>query len=189
LVRLWNFLFIVLAFFATTVASAFTGYQSYISRDTENRQLRAYVNISTIEFKAFRLGEPISAEFKIRNFGQTPAYNVRHWASIWVQPYPFPGHVPFAPDNGSHPSAPLSPSDDVKGVAIYDPVAGKPTILNQAAIDQFKSGTLAAYIVGTIAYDDVFGSHHVTRFCSYSGGEIKTWDGGVAIYREGNDAN
>ena len=155
-----------------------------IQRDTEQRQLRAYVSVLTAEIQNLSEGEMVTAVIKIKNFGQTPAYKFRHWQRIIIDKYPFPGRIPYEPDDGIHPSSPLSPGDDSNGIAIFDV-----SPMNQTTINALKAGTNALYVVGTIKYDDIFGTNHTTIFCLYAGGKTKMWDGSLAVYSEGNEAD
>ena len=158
--------------------------QLVISRDVEERQLRAYVNVLTAEFANIGVGEFPKAILKFKNFGQTPAYHEHHWQFVKIAEYPLPGAVPFEADNGKHPKAPLAPSDTINAFAIWDKQP-----LNQATIDALKAKTHAMYVIGMIKYDDAFGRPRTTTYCFYLGGPIGLTDGTVAIYKDGNDSD
>jgi hypothetical protein len=153
--------------------------------DTSKRQLRAYVGIFKIEFSGWQIGQNISCTFKIKNFGETPAYNVRHWSRIDIMQYPYPGTPDHREDDGTHPCFTLHPKDDINGFNIFEK-DGIKFIINKEIFDSFSDGRIAAYIIGRIEYDDAYGGHHTTKFVSYGGGVSKIWNGQAIIYRDGN---
>jgi hypothetical protein len=69
--------------------------QLQTSRDSEQRQLRAYVGVvhpnGPLIDHATPPGIPLVV-FDIKNFGQTPAYKMTYRSAIAVGPYPFPDH-------------------------------------------------------------------------------------------------
>jgi hypothetical protein len=149
-----------------------------------NAQNRAYVNVSTAELTRFQPGDWVQAVIRVKNFGQTPASNVRIWQYVDVKPYPYPKNIEFDPDNGKHPARPLPPGDDFAAPVIWDVAQ-----MNQTTINAFRAGTYALYVVGTIAYDDAAGRPHTTKYCLYAGGMTRLWDGTLATYKEGNEAD
>src|SRR5579863_7528813 len=81
--------YLTLGFLVVTALS--TGWYASTASDAESRQLRAYVSLLSVEFSGVAVGnEPVSY-FKIKNFGQTPAYHLRHWAFVAIDHYPLNG--------------------------------------------------------------------------------------------------
>lgn len=67
----------VLALITAIAAAGFGWWQADIARDTEKRQLRAYIVPDSIIFqKPIKIGNPIALQLFVNNMGQTPAYNV-----------------------------------------------------------------------------------------------------------------
>jgi hypothetical protein len=159
-------------------------------RDTAQRQLRAYVCVSSALLKFLRPEVPeIQVHFK--NCGQTPAYELRGWIHIWVEEYPLKVLLP-------------QPTEDLrKGVDILGPnresifvIAKDPPVPTQSLrLLGTMSGTI--YVYGEIRYTDVFGEKRWTKYRLIYGGVLgarnRTVDGVVTALLnpdvEGNEAN
>jgi hypothetical protein len=76
-----------LAALGAAAAAGFTAWQASISRDTEIRQLRAYLYVSHGPLLTLSPDTNIGAEIQIRHAGLTPAYKVRIAAVPEVGPY------------------------------------------------------------------------------------------------------
>jgi hypothetical protein len=93
------------AFLAATgavAAAVFTGLQWWIARDTEQRQLRAYVDLTDIEvvcpdcknlsFQVPKSTDPVTypvsdfIHIRFENVGQTPAEDIRSKINWWTEP-------------------------------------------------------------------------------------------------------
>jgi hypothetical protein len=75
-------------------------WQGFISWRTARRQLRAYVTNGVIHASS---GEPPQAVVVTRNFGQTPAHNVKHRIGLVVADIDKPDLKPLAHTFGSAP--------------------------------------------------------------------------------------
>src|SRR5260370_24442209 len=73
-----------------------TGYQANIARDTEQRQLRAYMSATAKSVENFNTNKPIVVRLLIKNFGQTPAYHVQICGWGIIIPYPVAPNAYFA---------------------------------------------------------------------------------------------
>jgi hypothetical protein len=132
-----------------------------ISEDTAKRQLRAYVLGDEFALSSFGPGQYMKASFNLRNFGQTPASDVKCVTSMRS----------FAGDPvGWKFLFRVIPRAGVFSSSILGPGQAHPHI-NQAnaelTIDQwnfFTNGTLTLMFAGVISYRDIFGKRHLTTF-------------------------
>jgi hypothetical protein len=126
--------------------------QSDILKDTGERQLRAYVSVSRAQLK---IGKGIiRAQVHIKNYGQTPAYEVRQWIHKWVESHPLSVALP-------------EPSEDFKmATAILGPGDHNVMDVSWQMPPNLVLGTRAStvYIYGKILYKDAFGR---TRYAKY----------------------
>jgi hypothetical protein len=163
------------ALVVSTGAASFSGIQAWIARDTEQRQLRAYLELSGIEVVCPDCPntEPVRptpfpgrnlVHIRFENSGQTPAQTIRYkinWAVIPSKDAPLPPNFDFA-DYSSNNSGFVSTSElardqhrDGAGSIDHD-------------IDRFRlatSGASTIYLHGHIDYCDVFGEPRATAFC------------------------
>lgn len=72
-------------FYLLLATTLFTGWYALTARETlrviedqERRQLRAYIGLIEMVVSQFSVGQPILFSGKIKNFGVTPALNVRY---------------------------------------------------------------------------------------------------------------
>lgn len=146
------------------------------------RQLRAYVNVEESSLINFEAEVPI-VQVSVRNFGATPARNVRTLLIVRAQ---FPADRPL-PE--------LDPSDEkFRGVLaprghfillwrLDDPK------IPDARKERVTAGEAAIYAFGKITYRDVFGLSHWTTFRVAYGGEHGIHPAGnMATCVDGNDA-
>ena len=70
----------------TFVIACYTFRIFLTAREVMRRQLRAYVNVSDVVMQPLIIGGKISAVIPYKNFGQTPAYDVRSYVIfIWKE--------------------------------------------------------------------------------------------------------
>jgi hypothetical protein len=74
----------IAAVLAASVYAGIAAYQFFLVRDTEQRQLRAYLlpDGATVEFSK---DGTYSVRVQITNFGQTPAYTVNRWMAAAIE--------------------------------------------------------------------------------------------------------
>lgn len=153
---------------------------------SSERQLRAYVYIEKTPIKASAEGvvdllkNTFKVDFRVRNFGQTPAHNavVRYAFEVVdcvggkAKQLPTPNHT-F--QLGS-----IGPLTDFYDLA--DTVSG-------VDIATIRDGRRAIYLVGSIVYDTVFAKNLQTNFCYLVGGDVG-WGGDdeMSADESGNDA-
>jgi hypothetical protein len=154
---------------STTIIAAFT---IVLARSTtklwragelhSERQLRAYVGIVLT-----RLGrEPLvqlitdqrpSADIIVKNFGQSPAYDVSISVNIAPGDYPLTSTLPELIPKGSR--GILHPGEEIHIVG-----HGEHPLGEEAGRLQTEHKTRRLYFYGQISYRDIFRKHHTTRF-------------------------
>jgi hypothetical protein len=140
-------------------------------------QMRAYVYVA--EITVFNVANPIQGEneiilptgaeithpklgpsvlIQIRNTGNTPAYDLIHWAQLSFREYPLKSPLSGAPDLKLATKMPLAPG------VITTKTYKLPHPLTDTEIAQLRAGTFAIYLYGGITYEDIFGRRRFTNF-------------------------
>jgi len=152
------------------------------TKDTAERQLRAYINIS--HGKVLYINDPQNRIFQldIKNFGQTPAYEVSTVFKCIVREYPLGKSNPLESVTSEEHQifSVLGPTCEYRRdmIAPYNGEWVEPKIID---------GSAAIYGFGEIRYRDAFGVQRVTEFRYMCQGEGIT-QGCVAPCEEGNNA-
>lgn len=152
------------------ITIAVTAYQTYVTRDTAVRQLRAYVGVGDPHF-----GEkfPNKVTIEIENGGQTPAYEVRgHLNRFW---YPKEEKLP---ENFDYKD--LGESIDAS-VAHLNP-GQKRTLtfpFDTKELERARDGEINLILYGHFDYIDIYQKSRTSRF-SYQYIGFNTVSGGVA---------
>ena len=142
------------------------------------RQLRAYVMIDAVNVENLTIGGCPEARLTIKNSGQTPAFNLTHWARMGF--YTFPLTSPVPPRTTELlPPRPLAPGATVH---VYTGISKE---LNSATLAALESRSHALYVAGEIRYDDAFGVPRETDFCLFCTGP-QVAKGSMASYNTGN---
>lgn len=139
--------------------------QAATAEDTERRQLRAYVMVEVSKSALSDTGTP-TIHLNIRNFGSTPAYNLRHWACYDISSVPDQDADFFAPDlitKSTEAPGSLIPPHGTIGKE-YSGVTCKNTQLSTEELNEIKAGTKAIYAIGVMKYRDTFGVERVTEY-------------------------
>jgi hypothetical protein len=163
--------YLTIALVLTTVG--FTGLtywvfkqQLDVSRDTEQRQLRAYISIEDFGADGTDSGQPVFS-YKSHNVGLTPAHDVRFFAWIGVLPYPLPKNFPHDDVREN-----TTVSQTTIGTGVFQrgrKIADAPLTTEQKnAITDGSSFRL--YFMGVARYKDAFEKSHETWFCINVGG-------------------
>lgn len=147
-------------------------------QESSERQLRAYVGCESgtiinvanpIALFPGQVFDPSPAQktnpaagcgalLQIRNAGQTPAYQVRHWGNICFREYPLVAGLPARlPHILAYPSV-LGPS-----VFITKLLELNPALTAQQEAD-LRAGTGAVYVYGEITYLDAFKHEQITKY-------------------------
>jgi hypothetical protein len=145
---------------------------------TAKQQLRAYIGVSLRRATEFNVGAVPKAIFDYKNFGKTPARDVRHWANMTIEPHPSTPR--FEPK-------PLDPA-----LITVNPVQNENIViffgrtLAQNDIDAIRGDTARIYAYGEFWYFDIFGNEWRTEFRMMSGGPSMIEIQGMIRCSEGN---
>jgi hypothetical protein len=163
------------------------------SRDTEQRQLRAYVLVSESEVT---LTDPETSRIRvqIKNYGLTPAYEGFGWNCIIVGRYSKTAKsidvetiFPVPPDEGIGPKIIIAPQEQKDAVFVStfcDDGITKVRRISQDEINRVKAGNAAVYMYGQFHYTDVFKQPHFLNYRLVGPG-----NGGTFNHPSGNGAN
>jgi len=132
-------------------------------KDTAERQLRAYVCMESAQIIFKRERSP-EIHVHIKNFGQTPAYDVRMWIGGAIGQYPAP-ESPKPPPEGFQ----MSTSLLAPGAKPHAMVWRHPEI-NELLMPFLGTPQVTIYAYGEIAYKDAFGKPHITKYRLLHGG-------------------
>jgi hypothetical protein len=144
-------------------------YQGWVSRDTEKRQLRAYIvapsglnadKATYIRVDPPRPNEPINVWVDMVNEGQTPAFKLRQAIVVKIMQFPLPIGYTY----------PVDVAYDLGTVGVRDIVSGSKhagNTVSEAEMLSLTRGASALYIYGFAIYNDIFGDQHTTNFCVY----------------------
>jgi hypothetical protein len=149
----------VVAVVAAACAAFFTGWQAWIARDTENRQLRAYLFIDHGPLSEVAPGK-FRVDLAIRAAGVTPAYKLKFAPTFEIGPYLL---------NETKLSEQVGGNTQTFDYAV---VYGAKEI-NQPVSMQFvpeavkllEGDAQRLYLHGNIRYSDIFDAEHRYDFC------------------------
>lgn len=149
----------VAAAVAALAAAIFTGSQAWIAKDTENRQLRAYLFIDHSPLSEVTPGK-FRADLAIRAAGVTPAYKIRLAATFEIGPYLL--NETKLPDRvGGN-------TQDFDYAVVYGDKSINQPILMQfvpEAVKLLEGDAQRLYLHGSIRYYDIFDAEHQYDFC------------------------
>lgn len=150
---------------------------------TAERQLRAYICATFEEPIKPDINNVFSATIAIKNYGQTPAYEVQHFAKIDVKDFPLNKEELDEPDYTDASKLPLAPSSEPirKSLKLLKQLS---SVENAAIVAKEK----AIFVWGEIVYVDIFKIKRRTKFCLYTTGSKFTEDM-PAYHHYGNDAD
>jgi hypothetical protein len=175
----WSLIFSGIAMGGAITAAFFTGsyvnaswraireaeIQSFILRDQEQRQLRAYIflppdnELHVVAYPSTK--NTFEIDINVKNFGQTPAYQVITESWVNLAPWPPPGNFDY--------TGPLDPNRIFAyiippgGIVHFHAGSGRP--FTQTEMTSLEDGALSLYIFGSITYEDAFGIKQHTDFC------------------------
>jgi hypothetical protein len=171
--------------------------QRDISVDTEQRQLRAYVMIQSEMELAISDTNIIAVLLKVKNFGLTPAFKVKHWTCLATRDFVIKDASIIEPTD-------LPDWDDTKlGAGVVPPgdnfnvtdvhfCDGQKLIAPVLSPEDHKAiigNTKALYLYGAITYEDAFGKPHFTKFRLFATGKFGLSQGTFDMANNGNDAH
>ena len=147
--------------------------QVRVSRDTEARQLRAYIKIEGGDLHGFYESGRPALELKVTNVGLTPASNLTVHAAL------------FTPDSSPAPSKAdlakyLGPGlrDRPNEISLApnqswtSHVNSTSFVFPRNTIVSVHNGTNSLVVTGDVSYTDVFGESHDTQYCFIYNGKV-----------------
>ncbi|HEV2680918.1 MAG TPA: hypothetical protein VGV14_10500 [Rhodanobacter sp.] len=147
------------------------------AQKSSERQLRAYVFATATKLVDYEVGKRPWVHVRVKNHGQTPAYNFRQSYRAGFQDYPLTSQIPTTKDTSAD-FINIGPGGHVEVKIGLEEVftVGKETLL--------KSGTKAFYFLGYVEYTDAFGNDQWLEYCFYVGGDQAP--GMIAFYKGHN---
>jgi len=161
------------------------GYQAYIARDTERRQLQAYVSIHSGATGFPNIADPFAAIVIVKNSGQTPAYDFQLNEYFGGPlPYPFTTSCPSHKTIDTKSVVTLSSQQEEPLTVKTD----KPLGITGLSVLNGGDASQRIYFCGTVTYNDIFGYSHWTRF-NFSYRAVDNKGVGIEYSDHGNDAD
>jgi hypothetical protein len=158
---------------------------------TAKRELRAYVFVDTVHIKHILDGNGVpEAVVRVKNFGQTPAYEACAVTGFAVSTHPPPQGLLTISDEAlaeSKTRSSMGPGQTEIVIASPRPQLNRP--LTDQERYEVGSGGATIYVYGRIGYRDIFGDPQWTNFRFMVGGPVGVSIGGeMAGCEEGNEA-
>jgi hypothetical protein len=131
-----------------------------VMRQSARRQLRAYVSGLPDFISSFDETHYPTANYTLRNLGQTPAVNLVHRAQIAAFPFPLPVGFRLPPlTSRPAPTTVLFPNLPANGGC------SMPTPFTDAELTAIRNRSMRVYIFGEMRYRDVFRKRRRSSFC------------------------
>ena len=167
----WRFGAAVVAAVAAIFAAGFTGWQAWIAQDTAKHQLRAYVAVKPGPPMDIKPNIPLVQHIDIKNFGVSPAFNVRMQSGIGIVQFPFPSDFHINRDSrdsaGRQSIMTIFPTDEMHTTTAHH----KLTEGEYTAIMEGRAARLRVF--SELTYEDIYGATHCTHYCGfYAGGHL-----------------
>jgi hypothetical protein len=151
------------------VAALFVALGQYsLSRDTAQKQIRAYVGVVDGAIQLVNLtteGQGISALLRLKNSGRSPAYQFTTWIA---QPV-------IAEPNAEPFGEPLPLEDRTSASVMFseaDVQVSRATPISNTDLAALRNGTKKLFIWGGADYTDAFGVRRTLRFHDVNGEEL-----------------
>jgi hypothetical protein len=148
---------------------------------TTRSQLRAYVFVYQSEISDISSDKNLTIKVVVKNFGQTPAYNVIIYWGIDIAAFPLVDELPRA--SIEHAKMNLGPG----GEQILNFRSDEPINVEQRA--RITQKIAAVYIHGEIKYADAFKIQRFTNFRLYKGGHAGVSGPELSVSIDDNEAN
>lgn len=155
-----------------------------LSKDTANRQLRAYLLVKRAKMGLVVVDKNPVARITLINTGQTPAYKLRPAGAFEFAAFPRqePWTIP--------PSGPRVGRGPLGAGRSFTMLMTFPYRMPREALTDFQAGTTAFFSFGSIEYEDVFGAVHTTHFrFEYDRNSARGENMQMSICRDGNEAD
>jgi hypothetical protein len=149
-------------------------------RDTEERQLRAYVFIESGRLERNFDDNRLAAKMKIKNSGQTPAYELTHTTAVRIVPPEFADG--FSEEGFSKQKFNVPPNTELSI-----------TFFSKSNFDledqrEYANGNVKILVYGTLKYRDAFRKTRTTDFRFEVSGDVWASRGSLSPTEDGNGA-
>ena len=137
-----------------------------VARDTEHRQLRAYLHINHGPITVSE--NTASAEIRISHSGQTPAYKIILEADIQVGHFPLPDAEKLSLPTGGIPKfefGALYGTEPIKQTIVMPQNSNDAIEIQKRSRDRLAGGLQVFYLFGRVRYRDIFGNEWPYDFC------------------------
>ena len=137
-----------------------------VARDTEHRQLRAYLHINHGPITVS--DNTASAEVRIAHSGQTPAYKIKLEADIQVGHFPLPDSEKLSLPTGGIPIyefGALYGDEPIKQTISMPQNSNDAIEIQKRSRDRLAGGLQVFYLFGRVRYQDIFGNEWPYEFC------------------------
>jgi hypothetical protein len=161
------------------------------AKDTAQKQLRAYISVASARITHIEDGEGVpEAHIFIKNFGQTPAYQVMGVAGFAISTFPPPPDlnlvIPDVEIIQSKTITNLGPGQADMAIASPRPKLDRPFTEHERA--ELANGIGTIYIYGKVRYRDVFGTIQWMSYRFMVGGPVGVRGDQLVGCEEGNEA-
>jgi hypothetical protein len=153
---------------ATLLLALITYWLFELSREqgnTDRAQLRAYVMVAATADTRIISGAIPQVKIRIKNFGQTPAHNVKVATHTQFTEFPFADEFEFA-DPAAQFGRPLGPQDDFSLLVTWDGCTVTPEKIGALVDNRW-----ALRMNAKVTYEDIFDKQHETRFAVFCNGQ------------------
>jgi hypothetical protein len=137
-----------------------------VARDTEHRQLRAYLHISHGPITVS--DNTANAEIRISHSGQTPAYKIKLEADIQVGHFPLPDSEKLSLPTGGMPTfefGALYGNEPIRRMISMPQNSNDAIEIQKRSRDRLAGGLQVFYLFGRVRYQDIFGNEWPYEFC------------------------
>jgi len=158
-------------------------------QDTAERQLRAYVFVESAQVVNVidGTGSP-EAHVTIKNYGQTPAYELVNFSGFAIDEYPTPPTLNLTIDDKKFGASGKTAMALGPGCESFSITPSQARPVPTEVRSEFISGTRIAYVYGEVRYKDVFGTERRTEYRLMMGGPAGVRGSQLVGCDEGNKA-
>jgi len=156
-----------------------------LAQDTAERQLRAYLYVRSLEAPGIDDWVGKGLTMILKNYGQTPAYEVHFWHGVDFKETPLTSELPRPKEMSNQTRTILNPGQEIELVLR----TGRP--LTEEEKKAILAQTKALYAYGEIYYRDAFKKERTSKFRM----QFETFQAGDGTFRgmrwapEGNEAD
>lgn len=135
-------------------------------REVGHAQVRSYITAEPKELADLVVGRNARVEIHVANTGQSPAYNVRYIAAVFIADHPLPHDIGpmIAPDPNQAPR--FGNTVPAQGSFFAEGVGGNP-ISEHDIRSVVNTDGKRLYVSCVVYYKDVFGLDHETMMTAY----------------------